>query len=287
MKSFFKQHAIFVYYLLMFTVSWGGFFLIGGRNFFSRTNWQTDPTFLSAILAMLAGPPVAGVVSTILVSGRAGLKDFLSRLFRWKAGVRWYAAALLIPLFTEVAVLFVLSLASPTFLPAVVTVSDKGALLMSGIRMGLMGGLVEELGWTGFAIPQFRVRYSIFTTGLIVGVLWGIWHMLQMWWVGGTSFGGLSPALFLIPYFLLAIATLTAFRIIMVWVYDHTKSLLLAILMHASYIFSTLFVFAPPTTGSPFLIYSGGFTILMWLVVAVIARATKGRLFEKAFSANG
>jgi hypothetical protein len=64
----------------------------------------------------------------------------------------------------------------------------------------------------------------------------------------------------------------------MVWVYDRTESLLVAILMHASYIFSTLFVLAPPTTGAPFLIYSGVFTVALWGVVAAVAVANGGHL---------
>jgi hypothetical protein len=68
-------------------------------------------------------------------------------------------------------------------------------------------------------------------------------------------------------------ATLAAYRVLMVGVYDRTGSLLVAILMHASYIFSTLFVLAPPTTGVPFLTYSGAFTAVLWVVVAVVVRA--------------
>jgi len=43
--------------------------------------------------------------------------------------------------------------------------------------------------------------------------------------------------------------------------------------MHASYIFSTLFVLAPPTTGLPFLTYSGAFAAALWVVVAAVAVA--------------
>lgn len=48
--------------------------------------------------------------------------------------------------------------------------------------------------------------------------------------------------------------------------------------MHASYIFSTLFVLAPPTTGVPFLTYSGAFAGTLWAVVAAVAMATGWRL---------
>jgi hypothetical protein len=39
-----------------------------------------------------------------------------------------------------------------------------------GIAIGLVGGgLMEEPGWTGFAVPRLRRRYRVLTTGLIVG----------------------------------------------------------------------------------------------------------------------
>jgi hypothetical protein len=99
-----------------------------------------------------------------------------------------------------------------------------------------------------------------------------------MWWVGGSSSEGLPLAFFLPIFFLSAVATLTAYRVLMVWVYDRTGSLLVAILMHASYIFSTLFVLAPPTTGVPFLTYSGVFAVALWVVVAAVAMDNGGQL---------
>ncbi len=47
---------------------------------------------------------------------------------------------------------------------------------MAGIAVGLVVPFFEELGWTGFAIPELGKRYGILTTGLIVGLLWGAWH---------------------------------------------------------------------------------------------------------------
>jgi membrane protease YdiL (CAAX protease family) len=225
---------------------------------------------------MLTGPPVAGLLMTVLVSGTAGLRELLSRLLKWRVGGRWYVVALLTAPTLETAVLLALSRTSPVFLPAIVTSDDRAALLASGIAFGLAGGFMEELGWTGFAIPRLMVRYRFLATGLIVGPLWVAWHLLQMSWVGSTSGDTLPLALFLPAYFLSAVATLTAYRVLMVWVYDRTGSLLVAMLMHASYIFTTLFVLAPPTTGVPFLTYSGAFTAVLWVVVAVVVRANPG-----------
>src|SRR4030067_33659 len=70
---------------------------------------------------------------------------------------------------------FALSLPSPVFLPGIFVSDDKASLLLSGITAGIMVGIFEELGWTGFAIPTLRLRYGVLTTGLIVGFLWGAW----------------------------------------------------------------------------------------------------------------
>ena len=178
-------------------------------------------------LAMLAGPSVAGILMTGLVSGRAGFRELLARLLKWRVGGRWYAVALLTAPLLVTAVSLALSLLSPEFLPAIFTTDDKAPLLLSGLAAGLMVGIFEELGWTGFAIPRLRLRYGVLTTGLIVGLLWGAWHFLLFWEPGSFS-GALPLALLLVRLF----SWLPAYRVLMVWVYDRTGSLLVAMLMH-------------------------------------------------------
>ncbi len=280
--AFIRKNPVLAYYFLVFAISWGGMLIVGGSNIFAGTSWQTDPLFMSAVQAMLAGPPVAGIVMTVLVSGKKGLRQLLSRLFKISIGARWYAIALVTAPIVQASVLFSLSLASPEFLPAIIWKDGTVALLASGIAVGLLGGLVEELGWTGFAIPFLRLRHSVLATGLVVGILWGVWHLLQMLWVGGTSAEGIPPLVFMLQYIILAVVQLTAFRILMVWVYSRTESLLLAVLMHASYIFSTLFVLAPPTTGASFLTYSWTFTGILCVIVAGVGAANRGQLWKLA-----
>jgi uncharacterized protein len=276
--AFITRHPVPTYYALTFAISWCGFLLVGGPGLVSGSDWQADRRFMSAVLVMLAGPPVAGLLLTGLLGGKAGMRELLARLLRGRVGARWYAAALLPAPLLMAATLFALALLSPTFLPAIVTTSDRASLVLAGVAVGLVGGLVEELGWTGFAIPRLWPRHGILRTGLLVGVLWGAWHLLQMLWVGATSADGLPPALFMALYLSSSVAALTAYRVLMVWVYDRTESLLVATLMHASYIASTLFILAPPTTGVAFLTYAWVWTAVLWLVVAAVAAASRGRL---------
>jgi uncharacterized protein len=280
-KPFITRHPVLAYYVLTFAISWGGMLLVGSPGLLAGTDWQTDPLFPLAILLMLVGPPVAGVLLTALVAGKAGLRDLLARLLRWRVGARWYAGALLIAPLVAMAAFLAIRPIAPDFLPTIVTADDRGAVLLNGLMVGLIGGLVEELGWTGFAIPRLSRRHGILVTGLMVGVLWGAWHLLQMLWVGSTSAAEVPPVLFMTLYLSSSVANLTAYRVLIVWVYDRTESLLVAVLMHASLIATTLYILAAPTTGPLFLAYSWLLTAAMWLAVAAVAVATGGQFARR------
>jgi uncharacterized protein len=271
--AFIKRHSVLSYFALTFAISWGGFVLAVGPGGFPGTNEQFETLLPLVALAMLAGPSVAGILLTSLVSGRSGLRELLSRLLKWRVGSRWYAVALLTAPLLAAAVLFALSLTSPIF-----TAEDKASVLLMGIVAGLVTGVFEEMGWTGFAIPQMRLRYGVLGTGLIVGVLWGTWHFLQQLWISGPYSGGLSLAIYLTLSFFSVVAQLTAYRVLMVWVYDRTRSLLVAMLMHASLSANTVFIFTPAATGVSFLTYTWALAAVLWVVVAAVAVANHGQL---------
>jgi hypothetical protein len=96
MTTFIKRHPVLTFYTLAFAISWGGIlFLVGGPGRYPGTPEQVARLFLVVMLAWLAGPIVASLLMTGLVSGRAGLRELLSRLLKWRLGARWYALALL------------------------------------------------------------------------------------------------------------------------------------------------------------------------------------------------
>jgi membrane protease YdiL (CAAX protease family) len=154
----------------------------------------------------------------------------------------------------------VLSLVSPNYLPAIMVSSNKMRLLVSGIAVALIVPVFEELGWTGFAIPQLRQRYGVVATGLIVGLLWGVWHF--------PLFAGSVPsALYLV---VLLFSWLPPYRVLMVWVYDHTRSLLVAMLMHVMIVFGSL-VLIPTTPSEVGVTFDLVFAAELWLLVAAVA----------------
>ena len=224
------------------------------------------------------GPGFTCLLLSGLIYGKTGFRELLSRMLKWRLNFRWYAVAILTAPILATAILLALSLASPLFLPQISTTVDKVGLILTGLVVGLVfGGFLEEFGWTGFAIPELRRRYGVFKTALIVGILHGIWHFLPTFWASGDSSGALDLLLFLPPC-IFYIGVLPAYRVLMVWVYDHTRSLLVGMLMHASLTAGTLFIILPSAKGIPLMIYYIILTVVMWVVVALVAASSHGQL---------
>lgn len=277
-----KRHPAVTYFALTFAISWGGILLIiGGPGGIRGTEEQVESLQLFVLMAWFAGPSVAGVLLTGIVYGKAGLRDLVTRLVRWQVGGRWYAVAILTAPLLVTVILFALLPLSPAFRPGLFVTGDRASLLLFGIVWGLIGGgFLEELGWTGFAVPTLRRRYDVLTTGLVVGFMWGALHLLITYWV----LSGLSLTSFLLVFVPFHAMSLPAYRVLMVWVYDRTgESLLVAMLMHASFSASRL-IFNPVTiTDMAFVTYDVVLAAALWILVAAVAVATGGQLSRRSF----
>jgi membrane protease YdiL (CAAX protease family) len=199
LKAFIARHPVGSYFGLTFVISWGGALLaIGGSGAMRGTTPTSDARFTYALITMLAGPSLTGILMTTLVYGRTGRREFLTRLLAWRVGAIWYAVALLTAPVVMTMTLLALSSASPSFLPGIFTTADQATLLLVSLAVGVSAGIFEELGWTGFAIPTLRRRYGVLVTGLIVGILWSAWHLLPNVWASRAASGELATASLLI-----------------------------------------------------------------------------------------
>jgi membrane protease YdiL (CAAX protease family) len=222
----------------------------------------------------MLGPAVAGITMTAVVDGVAGLRHLLAGLRRWRVGGRWYAVALLTAPLVSTSIALALSLTSPAFLPGIVTADDKLSLTLLALVGALTVPVFEEIGWTGFVMPRLLLRHGIVATGLLMGVLWGLWH-LPLFAGNASSSGSVHPGLLLVA---LLFAWFVPFRVLMVWLYDRTQSLLLVMLMHAPLV-ASMYVLraesASPEETFASLIGSGA---AYWAIVVVVAIANHGRL---------
>jgi membrane protease YdiL (CAAX protease family) len=273
--GFIKRHSVISFFALAFAISWGGVLIVIGPGGIPGIMKQTmgNSLFLSVYLVTIAGPTIAGILLTFFVYGKAGLHDIVSRLFRWKVGTRWYAVAILTPALSVFVTLFALSIFSPGFLPGIITTGDKVSLLLFAIVIGLVTGFFEELGWTGFAIPQISKRYGVLATGLFVGILWGAWHFVSNFYGVGTSSGTLPLTLFF-PAILFSF--LPPYRVLMVWVYDHTKSLFVAMVMHGC--LDIFWLISTPTgiLGVNLVTWYIAWAVVLWIIAGIIVLKKNG-----------
>ena len=279
MKNLIKKYPVATYYIITLLISWGGLILfIGGTG--RITSQPTDAPFLALYLITVAGPIISGVLLTGLYCGQKGYRDLFSQLFRWRIPFKWYAIAILSAPLTVFAALFALLLISPVYMPGIfdsgsnpvasafgLQEGNKIALVLFVLLLGLFNGFVEELGWTGFATPRLTQNQSLIKSGASLGIMWGLWHLLSNY-LGSAADAG-SVSLFLYMSVIL-FSFLPPFRIIMTWVYAHTGSLLIAVLMHASLDLFWMLSMPLSLTGKERIIWYTVWAGVLWCIVIII-----------------
>ena len=269
-KAFVKRHPVLVYYALVFAISWGCILIVLGPGGFLGTSVTTQTQLFVGGQISLLGPSISGVLLTGLIYGKPGLRLLLSRLLKWRVMAGWYALVFLIA-----PVLTTISLLALSITPAIVTAEDKVGMLFSGIALGFFSSpFFEELGWTGFATPELRKRFSVLETGLIMGLLWGVWRF-PIFSASARDSTSLPPALFMA---VLLFSWLLPYRVLMVWVYDHTKSLLLSILMHVPLIVGQFVLWPSDSTSAQIVSGTLVFTATLWALVVLVFAVGRGSL---------
>lgn len=172
------------------------------------------------------------------------------------------------PILSLATLLLLGALVSPIYRPEITL--DKVAF---GLIAGSLAGFFEEIGWTGFALPRLRSRYSPLASGLILGALWAIWHIMADYWGNNATFGLYWLPTFIIYWFM----PLVAYRTLMVWVYQNRASLPLMQLMHAFYS-GTLGVVGPTTSVEEGLLWKALFAAAIWGMLTVVIIRYGGNL---------
>jgi hypothetical protein len=278
LKHLIKRNAVLAYFVLAFAITWGLILLIVGVDGLRPAASRSMQTGLLLFLAMIIGPSLTGLTLTALLDGKSGLQELFVRWRQWRVQPRWYAIALLTTTALLLVIGAVLSRSSLVFTPSFIASSDKLTVLTFALVIGLVAGFFEEIGWSGFATPRLLKQQRVLTAGLILGALWGAWHLLADYWGNAGAFGALYPL-----RGLLWVVTLTAYRILMVWVYSKTTSLGLMQLMHAGFTGGQA-LWEPPLAPTDYLLWYGSFAIALWLLVVVLLRFQARRTPEASMS---
>jgi membrane protease YdiL (CAAX protease family) len=144
---------------------------------------------VSMFLFFPGAPTVAALLVTGIGWGRQGLMSLLS-FYKpilgdqgWREGVRLYAALLLMVAgaagLTAAAAFFMAGDAAREVLVKAYGMQSVGLFLSAwGVALFMnQGGLLEELGWRGFAWPYLARKFATpLTAAVVLGVCWALWH---------------------------------------------------------------------------------------------------------------
>jgi uncharacterized protein len=231
----------------------------------------------------LFGPALAAA----LVAWRTGrLREWAGGIVRWRVPARWWAVALGLPVAFAAVVHLVFALAgidavdlsllpaqAISYLPVLVVLTIVG------------GGLNEEPAWRGFALPQLQERLSALRATLVLGTAWAVWHLPSF------AFPEIRNGLELGQFGFLAAGALVevvAWAFVFTWLYNHTASTLLCIVLHGGInaAFASLLLPAAALTDSVYLqVALIGNAVVAAGALALIV-ATRGRLGQKAASTD-
>jgi membrane protease YdiL (CAAX protease family) len=190
-----------------------------------------------AIIGLLPAFVLASVFSKF-----PGVRKSLSSLLKPKGDVRWYVFALL---FAPVIKLVSIPITNLLGLEIISEPDQvKGLLEIVGLiaisflyGFVFTGGLNEETGWTGFALPRLQNRYTPFIASIVLWFFWILWHIPMQ------ISGFWNPE---VDAFIRSLIGTFFARFIFTWLYNKTNgSILPAIILHASA--NVSFAFLPVT----------------------------------------
>jgi membrane protease YdiL (CAAX protease family) len=191
----------------------------------------------------LCGPLIGAVVATAVVGGRAGLRDLLRRMVRFRTGPTWWSIALGLP-FAIAVLAYALAVAYSMFLLAPIDAPTRegfgmfvGFPITNAVVMWLLlvivNGFGEETGWRGFLLPQLERRWSPFVASLAVGACWALWHVPAFFL--NENYRGMPLAV--IPMFF---AGVLAGSVFLTWLYNRgDHSIALVAVWHGTFNFLT------------------------------------------------
>lgn len=202
------------------------------------------------------GPFVGAFSLTYLNEGKEGVKKLLKRGWDYKIGKKWFLVIFLLwPAITGNAFLMAIFTEGKT--PTLLYLSQPWLIFLLFIVIYLTTGLAEEFGWRGFAIDRLQAKWNALVSSIIIGVIWGFWHM-PIYIFQGIFF-------FLVIY----VPMVILFSILFTWLYNNTDGNIFGAILFHTMINLTAQIFPIFQTNLGYYYFVGILLIVTMVVVAV------------------
>lgn len=224
MLAFVRRHPVICFVAVAMLVTYA----IGLPWYFLTADMELQLGLREELLSlafMRAGPTIAGLAVVAIVAGQRGLVIWIKQLFRWQVNPFYYLALLAIVIGAFASTNFVIFdaqtvLDSPDLSPDRPWPAILGSYAQEIAYTTVTNG--EETGWRFALLGLLLVRLRLFTSCLLVGGIWALWH---------------APAFFLFGQGTLwypLIVICLAYAMIYGWLYRATNSLFLVVLAHGA-----------------------------------------------------
>jgi membrane protease YdiL (CAAX protease family) len=275
MKTLIKKYQLIIFFALTFIFSW--------------FPWYAG--IAPEVMAM--GPSIAAFIVVLIIGGKQGFVDLIRPFGRWRASLGLWVIAILGP-----AVLYLIGLGvhllmggeAPPFIMIKEELNLIPLYLVIVVLMPWNGPVGEEFGWRGYALPKLQNKYGPLVASLVIGTIWGIWHLPSFFAPQGVV-GAIAASVGMIFILLYTLGTI-ANSIFMTWLYNksNASALIAGIIWHAAINFwapvllsDSSLVAAQEGTHLPTIAPNLYLTVLAIQVVgaAILVIATKARLGEE------
>jgi uncharacterized protein len=254
MKAFLKRHSLIIGISLMFLYTWT----------IDLSNSGILPfQFPFALTITLGwGFIFVSLFMTWLTLGKEEMVRLFKRFFLWRVDWKWWLVAiLLLPVLRFIAIpltTLLTGIPADYSRPMIRDIVPLDAPLLALVVPWILFEILtngEEIGWRGYVLPRLQAKHSALVASLIVGAIWGVWHLPKFLGTGA----GVERS------FLWFVIAHVALSVLYTWLYNSTRgSLLLVTLFHASG--NTFGVFMPAKFA-----VAGGILFNLEIVFFVIA----------------
>lgn len=160
-KKLFFDH-LWITFIIM-GVCWGMCVICGINGITKESHaWINAPYILGGF-----STTIASYIALKKNKAVAGFKDWLKVVFDFKHGFFAYALAILLPILHLI-------------LTCMIGGYEKGApiyMLIPLIPAMIVGGGLEEAGWSIITFPELNKKFNFVISGIITTAIWWIWHL--------------------------------------------------------------------------------------------------------------
>lgn len=188
-----KHLVLFIIITLFWTWSFG----------FIPVVLRIEGTTLGTFLFYFGGgsPSVTALFFVFLTYSKKQKRDYFKRCFSFRyMGLKW--PLLIIAFFTIITVVGLLigvnllGFEMPGMNYAYAILDNPLNIFLVLIISLISGPLNEEFGWRGFALDRLFIKFGFTGATLILGFIWGIWHLAWYFTPGQAQYNLLQSSLF-------------------------------------------------------------------------------------------